>query len=523
MAQQHANLNPHPSMGHLWRPALSVTMPPLLPPSVLVGGPPKKQSPPGIQAAEGPKCAGNILQPMPQLFPPASAYGQPRDLHVQLDIPETASDWLRSMSSLMCGCVSLLSFIGILVCLCLLLVSELVPTAVSCPSKHTACNEQHLNANPGSQKQILICLISFALCLPVSASLCQGHCICLNCCPTEAGRFIHCLSRVADCVEDCRKRLGRWFGQFRAAAPKCCRQVNKIQPSDEIAGAAQVGAAFDSVVAVPGALRSWDVGSEKPSRQRRNILDTILQRRGKARPDHWSHAHSINSDFLEFVELDPLTCEGAAVAQLVLKDPTWYCPPHVLRVVRIEHGQAWQAYSDRKHQLAAKSVWHGLEMLAQVKPPPATAQLLPQQVNNLDAGVNEQMLLLGTTQECAWLAAEHGRVPSLNDSPRRDVVSALGGGSLFCEAGFVAHEQASDAGYSAAGLDAPWAVLACRVLLARPLRHSDQAFGPRHLRDWESGRYGCIMLDEMLKGRREFLLPKEIASGAYPEYIIILQ
>lgn len=521
--QQQTHLNPHPSMAHLWRPALSIAMPPLLPPSVLVGGPPKKQSQPARQAADGTNSAGKILQPMPQLFPPQPAQGQPKDVPPQLDVPETMQDWLRSLWSFVCGCFSIFSVVGLLSSLCLLVVNELVPNAASCPSQHLACGEQDGSANPEVRRNILIGFICFALCFPISASLCQGHCICLNCCPMDDDQFTRGLSRVKDSLEGCKKRLGKSFGQVWAAVPRCCRRVDKIQPSHSSVGAAQVGAAFDSVVAVPRQL-GWDLESERPGRQRRNILDTILQRRGKAQPEHWSHAHDINRDFLDIVELDPLTGEGAAVAQLVLNDPTWHCPPHVLRVVRIEHGQAWQIYSDRKRQLSAKSAWHGFDMLARLKPPPVTTQLLPQEVKkDLDASVNEQMLLVGTTQECAWLTAEQGRVPTVNDSHRRDVVSGLGGGSLFCEAGFVAHEQASDAGYATAGLDAPWAVLVCRVLLARPIRHSDQSFGPRFLRDWESGRYGSIVLDEKVGDRREFFIPKELACGAYPEYIMILQ
>lgn len=522
MAQQpQTTLNPHPSMAHLWRPALSIAMPPLLSPSVLGGGPPKKQSQPARQATDEPNNVGKILQPMPQLFPPQPPQGMPKDAPVQLDIPETMQEWLRSLCSFVCGCVAIFSIVGILVSLCLLVVNELVPNAGSCPSHHLACGEQERSSNPEVRKQILICFMFFSFCFPISASLCMGHCICLNCCQVEDSLCTHCLSRLTNSLEGCKKRLGRCFGQVWAAVPRCRRRVEKIQPSS--VGAAQVGVAFDSVVALPRQL-GWDLESERPARQRRNVLDAILQRRGKAQPAHWSHAHDINRDFLDIVELDPLNGEGAAVAQVVLKDPTWHSPPHVLRVVRIEHGQAWQVYSDRKLQLTSRSALHGFDNLARLNPPPATTQLLPQEVRkDLDASVNEQMLLVGTTQERAWLAAKQGQVPTENDSHRRDIVSGLGGGSLFCEDGFLAHEQASDDGYAAAGLDAPWAVLICRVLLARPIRHSDQRFGPRFLRDWESGRYGSIVLDGKVGGRREFLLPKELASGAYPEYMMILQ
>eukprot|EP00930_Biecheleria_cincta_P019201 TRINITY_DN14718_c0_g1_i1.p1 TRINITY_DN14718_c0_g1~~TRINITY_DN14718_c0_g1_i1.p1 ORF type:complete len:515 (+),score=61.32 TRINITY_DN14718_c0_g1_i1:123-1667(+) len=514
MARQPRQQHPT-SCSHLFHPALSVTLPPVLAPAVLArNADAPDTSAPVSQALQDSSCDSKILLTLPKVPPPMFSRKQLKHAIHAGRMPRTMEEWCRAIFSFLCGILSIASLAGLLNCTGWLLVFEFAPGAGQCRTRHPACYEQKGKADPGLQRMLLIGMVASITCLPIATMFWYGYCICLNCRSVQRGQLDMWVKRMVSRLADCKERLYRLLGQR-------CR-TTKTSPSEFLTlGGRQVGAVFDSVVAN---ACSWNLAVEQQGHERRNILDTVLQRGVDVRPRHWNHADDLSMDFMELVELDPLTGEGAAVAQLVLKDPTWHCPPHVLRVVRIEHGQAWHSYSERKRQLRASMAWRGFEMPLQCKPPLATVQLLPPEVKqDLDASVNEQMLLVGTTHEHAWVAAQNGQAPLILDSIHRDILFGLGGGALFCESGFMAHEQAADAGYAKAGSGIHWAALACRVLVGRTIGLSSRAIGTRLHRDWESGSYGSIVFHGELSSRREFLLPKEAVSGAYPEYLLIFK
>eukprot|EP00913_Durusdinium_trenchii_P032167 g30120.t1 len=121
-------------------------------------------------------------------------------------------------------------------------------------------------------------------------------------------------------------------------------------------------------------------------------------------------------------------------ARLVLNDPTWHCPPRCERVFRIESSSAWAMYTARRSAIL-RGRRHSDEF----------PRVLPNLGEELDPRANEQILLYGTTVEMAELTQLNAQVPDTPDCPRHVLLRRFGGGAQFCDRGFLAHEQATEA------------------------------------------------------------------------------
>ncbi|CAJ1341605.1 unnamed protein product [Effrenium voratum] len=420
---------------------------------------------------------GQILQAMPWFL------ANQDDSELPFLLPHDWSQDCLELLSCSCGALLVLAFLGIITSLVMMIFNEVMPFI--CPSHHVQCRLRELTPNESSRRVNVSIFLLCSITLPIAMAACQSHCMCLRVFLREGGLWPWLKGRRDAVLRRC------------AAAPsalrRCCWRPSKsrVQPGEsrELQRCFGVHQDFDVIL---------------PSNNFKGIPG-LGKKLSPGFPKHWHHTVP---DFHETVELSTIEGQGAEIARLVLDDPTWHQPPRCERVLRIESSGAWVAYCSRKAQLRR-------EALAPVPVGPAPEWA------DLDASVNEQFLLYGTTLHAARLAEFSGQVPGTPDCQRHVLLRRLGGGSQFCETGFMAHEQATEAGYNKDSLDSPWVVLVCRVLLGRPLCHHGQRVGPRLHRDWESGKYGSILLQ--LDGRREYLLPPEVAEGAYPEFLLILR
>lgn len=253
-------------------------------------------------------------------------------------------------------------------------------------------------------------------------------------------------------------------------------------------------------------------------------------------PDHWRcgpKAGTQGNSSSQVVDVDTALSgiEWATLSRLVLsgfaeQDVT----PQIIKIKRIEHLTAWRAYSTRKTRFRSSMAWRGLEDVASlglVRPVLTRPLLAPQLAKELDVGLNEQLLLLGIRADAAKYVQETGLVPM---SFEADQKPRFGPGCYFTESGVAVIDQLKKAGvHDESGKTTPVedssnviVVLICRVLLGKALAWKRGiAAGPLLWREWESGRYGCIM--DKRDGYREFILPKEECKRAYPEYAVFLR
>ncbi|CAE7248056.1 MSH6 [Symbiodinium pilosum] len=442
---------------------------------------------------------GKLLQAMPRFLQTTSQEDGP-DLPIILPMESSGQQCLDVLTCI-CAVLAVVCFCGIIVCVVMLIFNEAMPFA--CPSHHVVCQLLEHSANPQFRATVLSVFTLCVVCLPLALASCQGQCMCLQVVFRDGGL----VSQAKRCRDACFKRL--------AAAPSdIARRVrslrslkkpsSRVHPSQEgprqlptVCFGAQDFSNF-AIVPVPQLSRM--------GHKTKQVAEGF--------PRRWCQMATLPCR--EVVELSPFEGEGAEVAALVLKDATWHQPPRCEQVLRVQNSSAWAAYNTRKAQLLSRRSWSGEDDV------PLTAlDRLNFCADELDSRLNEQFLLCGTTVELAEYAQTTGEVVASPECPRHQLQS-LGGGVHFCSEGFIAHEQATDAGYSRDGLESAWAVLVCRVLVGRPLRHSGRRGGPRLHRDWESGRFGSLLLGDNTC-RTEIFIPMDAISSVYPEYVIILR
>eukprot|EP00931_Biecheleriopsis_adriatica_P007461 TRINITY_DN108741_c0_g1_i1.p1 TRINITY_DN108741_c0_g1~~TRINITY_DN108741_c0_g1_i1.p1 ORF type:complete len:545 (-),score=76.60 TRINITY_DN108741_c0_g1_i1:56-1690(-) len=479
---------------------------------------------------------GSILQPLPRILGTHNAEPGSTD---------TLGDLILEVLALICGFLAVLCVVGMLVTFLVPLFRELQPSL--CPVHHVECSEKLRLADPRDNAHYVLGFFLCAVMCPVSLAFCAGNCICCHMCfvPEEAQRRLERIGKffrqkwnwLRSSAQGCASHLRHLPGRLTGC---CRRKARRISP-DELSNSKkrrcfEEDQGFDSPIGiVPTKPNTREPKEpcmapiiEQDDLEQQAISKMTLQRAWRqgvstAPPRYWSQAGGKEDRFKNIVELDPLEGEGAEIAKLVLSDETWHCPPECVKVLRIEHSAKWGAYITRKTQLLSKISWAGFDA-PRCDPAPVTQSKLPAGLlEGLDSRVNEQVLLFGTTMELADLA-EQGKIPQTPENEKYSFAIAphLSGGSQFCESGFVAHEQAVDAGYMQPSQDSTWAVLVCRVLLGKPLHHTGLNISSRLCRDWESGRYGCIVFDDRV-GRREFLLMPDSITQAYPEYIVVLR
>lgn len=387
-----------------------------------------------------------------------------------------------------CGLLAVLALLGTISCIVILIFNEAIPHA--CPAHHVSCGELEWTSNPHFRTVVLLFFLSFTIALSATFAACQSNCVCLSAFLEEDGIWLRWKKHMVAFLRRCRQAPSECSRRLYC----CCRRSRlRVQPQESRTSleARGFGASEDfkdlMIIPVPAPL------PQKPSIP--------------GFPRRW--CHTALPKFHEVVELST-EGEGADVARLILSDPTWHCPPRCERVFRIESSDTWKTYVQMRTAELRKAQ-HGV-------PTVKKEEVLGEE---LEERVNEKILFYGTTVDMAMCVKVDAQVPDTPDCPRHVLLRRLGGGAQFCDRGFLAHEQATEAGYNKENLDSPWAVLVCRVVLGRSLVHNGQHGGPRLQREWGSGRYGSIMIQR--DGHREFLLPPDVRHAAYPEYVVILR
>lgn len=405
------------------------------------------------------------------------------------------------LSAISCACAVLvvLSLLGTGTCIVMLIFNEVLPRF--CPAHHVECLRLEWPANPYFRTWLLLFFLGFIILLPMAIASCQSNCVCLMAFLHEDGWWFHCKRRTWALVRSCVSAAVELKRLRRCCC--CCRRsasLARVQPGESRtapkglhrAFGAETGADFGNLMIVP----------VPPPIPKKPATPGF--------PRRWCHTAA--PKFHEAVELN-IDGEGGEVARLVLNDSTWHIPPRCERVIRLESSDAWSSYLALRRREAGRERereadgdrYGGVEHLGE----------------ELDPRANEQILFYGTTVEVAEQVQLDAQVPDTPDCPRHVLLRRLGGGAQFCDRGFWAHEQAVEAGYNKERLDAPWAVLVCRVVLGRSLVHSGQHAGPRLQREWGTGRWSSILIKR--DGHREFLLPPDVRNAAYPEYVVILR
>ncbi|CAK9036860.1 DNA mismatch repair protein MSH6 [Durusdinium trenchii] len=417
--------------------------------------PPLVSAAPKGEDAEKPRV-GKFLKALPRVFLSAEELQDPPLL------PTDGSDH-EFLGHAACGCavLAVLIVLGSIACLVMLIFNEVVP--YSCPAHHVECRRVDFSADPHFRTTVLLIFLACCVLLPFSIASCQSHCICLLVFLREDGLW----SRLRRSIKHMVQRCAAAPAEIKRLCCHCCRRTkNRVEPWQRHSGEQRcfgVDQDFNNLM-IP--------------------MPTTIPRKPVAPatgfPRRW--CHTALPHFHEVVELS-VDGEGGDIARLVLNDPTWHCPPRCERVFRIESSSAWAMYTARRSAIL-RGRRHSDEF----------PRVLPNLGEELDPRANEQILLYGTTVEMAELTQLNAQVPDTPDCPRHVLLRRFGGGAQFCDRGFLAHEQATEAGYNKENLDSPWAVLVCRVLLGRSLIHNGQHAGPRLHREWGSGMYSSITI-----------------------------